>query len=229
MIIESWMDGRLIERPNRFLAIVNLEGRAVEAHVPDPGRLTELLYAGARVRVKEAKGKRRRTKWEVIGAFSENGPVNIDSRLPNKLFKEALTEGNLAEFSDVKSIRTECRIGNAVLDFLIETNNGICVVEVKGCTLVRDGVALFPDAPTLRGSRHLRELMSIASEGKRACIVFIIKAPGSRVMMPNRFTDPQFAAMLSEAAGSGVEAIAYEALWNDRSIRIGRRVDVVLR
>ncbi len=224
MDVGTWKEGVFLDRSNRFLAVVEVGGRREEAHVPDPGRLRELLIPGVRVRLRPANGERRRTSWDLIGVECPQGWVNIDSRLPNLLFAEALREKRLEEFTGIAHITPEHRYGESVLDFLLEGKGPPCLVEVKGCTLAVNGVALFPDAPTKRGSRHLEELMRACREGYRACVVFVVKHPGARCFAANAETDPLFAETLRRAASSGVEIIPYLAPWRGRKIRLERRL-----
>ncbi|MBC7230665.1 MAG: DNA/RNA nuclease SfsA [Actinobacteria bacterium] len=227
MDIGEFVEARFLERPNRFLALVERDGRREEAHVPDPGRLSELLLPGARVRLRRSAGKGRRTAWDMIGVECPQGWVNIDSRLPNLLFAEALKEGRLAEFPPPCELHPEYPFGASRLDFLVECGGPPCLVEVKGCTLVVEGTALFPDAPTARGSRHLEELSGSLSRGYRACVVLVVKHPGGEVFRPNHETDPLFASTLRRAAAAGVEVLAYLAPWRGREISIERRLPVI--
>ncbi|GEM_PF-74467 len=224
MDVGTWKDAVFLERPNRFLAVVEVGGVREEAHVPDPGRLQELLVPGADARLRPAAGKGRRTSWDLIGVACREGWVNIDSRLPNLLFAEAVRAGWLEEFTKVTRIIPEYRHGSSVLDFLLEGEGPPCLVEVKGCTLSVGGLALFPDAPTARGSRHLEELMEARRRGMRACAVFVVKHPGGRAFSANRGTDPLFAATLDRAAGEGVEIIPYLATWRGREMRLETRL-----
>lgn len=224
MDIGTWKEAVFLERLNRFLALVELGEERAEAHVPDPGRLRELLLPGAQVRLRPVGRPGRRTAWDLIGVRCPQGWVNIDSRLPNLLFAEALVENRLDEFPNVSRITPEYGHGESVLDFLLEGEGPPCLVEVKGCTLAVNDVALFPDAPTARGSRHLEELMRAAAKGYRACAVFVVKHPGARMFAPNRETDPLFAETLRRAAASGVEVIPYLAPWRGREIRLERRL-----
>ncbi|MBC7247469.1 MAG: DNA/RNA nuclease SfsA [Actinobacteria bacterium] len=227
MDIGTWKDAVFLERPNRFLALVELEGERVRAHVPDPGRLHELLIPGARVRLRAAPGWGRLTSWDLIGVACPEGWVNIDSRLPNSLFSEAVREGRLDDFPGITRIAPEYRFGDSVLDFLLEGRGPHCLVEVKGCTLVVDGVAQFPDAPTKRGSRHLAELARAREQGLRACVVFVVKHPGGRAFSANRDTDPLFADSLEHAVGYGVEVIPYFAPWEGQEIRLRSRLPFI--
>ncbi len=219
MRIDTWEEGIFLARPNRFVAEVETGGRKELTHLPDPGRLAEMLRPGVEVRLQAADSPRRRTRWTLIGVRCPHGWVNVDSRLPNRLFEEALADGCMREFEGIAGWKREVPFGGSVMDFLLESMPP-CLVEVKGCTLVEAGVAFFPDAPTTRGARHLRELIAAKERGLRACIVFVVKHPGARLVRPNRATDPAFARALVEAADRGVEAYAYPAPWRGREIRI---------
>ena len=228
MDLGAYREAVFLARPNRFLAVVELDGRREEAHVPDPGRLKELLIPGTRVRVRPAAAGNRRTAWDMIGVECPQGWVNIDSRLPNLLFAEAVREGRLAEFPAGCSMHPEHLYGASRLDFLLQCEGSPCLVEVKGCTLVVDGVAFFPDAPTSRGSRHVEELVQASARGYRACMVFVVKHPGGGEFRPNQATDPVFSSALRRAAAAGVEILAYLAPWRGREICLERRLPVRL-
>jgi sugar fermentation stimulation protein A len=149
--------------------------------------------------------------------------VTIDSRIPNALIKEALEKESIPEFHGFRLLRSEPTFGKARLDFLLHPP---CLVEVKGCTLVRNSVALFPDAPTDRGTRHLMELAKAVSEGYRACILFVVQRSGATALVPNQETDPKFSLALREAMEKGVEALAYRSCYRKGEIVLGGRVDV---
>ncbi|MBN2026866.1 MAG: DNA/RNA nuclease SfsA [Actinobacteria bacterium] len=228
MDIGEYSEAVFLERPNRFLAVVELDGKNEQAHVPDPGRLKELLLPGARVRLRAAPAHGRRTAWDVIGVKCPQGWVNIDSRLPNLLFAEALRKGRLEGFPAGCSMQAEPRFGASRLDFLLECGGPPCLVEVKGCTLVVEGLALFPDAPTIRGSRHLEELIKAKAAGYRACMMMVVKHPGGEAFAPKEDTDPLFASTLRRAAAAGVEVLAYLAPWRGRNISIETRLPIRL-
>ncbi len=228
MLIGDWEEAVFIARPNRFLAEVKKGRERSLAHLPDPGRRQERLVPGVEVRLVKATKPGRRTSYTLIGIRGPAGWVNVDSRLPNLLFEEALASGELDDFRLVRSWRKDVRAGGSVIDFMLE-GEPPCLVEVKGCNLVVWGTALFPDAPTTRGTRHLRELAEARGRGLRACVVFVVKGPDARELVPNRETDPAFADALEEAVGAGVEALAYLAPWEGREIRLGSRLPVSLR
>jgi sugar fermentation stimulation protein A len=170
-----------------------------------------------------AGGRRRQTSYDVLAAQMEEGPAIIDSRLPNLLVREALLAGDLPELSGLRYGRSEPPFGAGKLDFYLEPD---CYLEVKGCTLVKDGVALFPDAPTLRGARQMRELQRAREEGHRAVVLFVVGRCGAEVLRPHWEMDPAFALALQRAWRSGVEAMAYSSRIRNREILLAERVPV---
>ncbi|MEJ5187335.1 MAG: DNA/RNA nuclease SfsA, partial [Candidatus Geothermincolales bacterium] len=218
------------ERRNRFLLSVEVEGREEAAHLPNPGRLQELLLPGARLLLLPIPDRRpspRKTRFEAFAVKAEEGWTTIDSRLPNRLFREALERSRLKPFRGYGSFRPEFPFAGGRVDFLLR-GDGLpdCLVEVKGCTLVRRGTALFPDAPTLRGTRHLAELGAAATEGYRACVVFIVQRPGARLLRPNDETDPAFAREARRALERGVEFFAFRTLWERGELELGPPIPV---
>jgi len=215
------------ERVNRFRVRAERRGREVHAYLPNPGRLHELLVPGAELLLRPASGVRRATGFGVFAVMSGDAWVTVDSRLPNALFSEAVSEGLLAEFQGYRTSRAEVRFGLSVLDFLLK-NDGPCLVEVKGCTLVREGWALFPDAPTGRGARHLEELALAREKGFRACLVVVVQRRGAEVFTTNDATDPAFGRTAREAAAAGVEFLAYRTVLDREELRIGKLLPVDL-
>lgn len=205
-------EGVLIERPNRFLALVQLEkGERVKAFVADPGRLTELLFPGANVFAAYMPKKGRSTDYDLSLVDNGRQLVSIDSRVPNKLTAQALEKGTFKQFNMYTEIKKEAALGNSRLDFKLTAENlPHCFVEVKSCTLVKNRKAFFPDAPTSRGVRHLKDLSFLKQQGFRASIIFIIQHPEAKVFGPNIETDPVFSQELVRAESLGVEVYAYK-------------------
>ncbi|HHY12405.1 MAG TPA: DNA/RNA nuclease SfsA [Firmicutes bacterium] len=242
-------EGNLVERPNRFLAVVSLPGRTVHAHVPDPGRLEELLFPGNRVMVRNINSQQRKTQYDLVLAAFEDIWVCIDTRYPNRLFEQAAKEGVLDEFRDYTSVRREVTLeqaakrlhdhatGKAIsenaggadapksrtpksrFDFLLKAHGKRpLLVEVKSVSLCVNGTGLFPDAPTLRGARHLSELKEVSSLGLDACVVFIAQREDVARVSAHREMDPRFAQALDEATEAGVKALAYRCTVSPRYI-----------
>jgi sugar fermentation stimulation protein A len=160
----------------------------------------------------------RRTAYDLLLVEYAEELVSVDARLPNRLFAEAVTDGTLEPFRGTTSVKAEVRRGESRLDFCLITPTGTCWVETKSVTLVENSVALFPDAPTLRGQRHLGELIDLVDEGFRAAVVFIIQRQDATSFAPNKAADPAFAHMLDEAVSSGVEVYGFRCAVSRQSI-----------
>jgi sugar fermentation stimulation protein A len=188
-----------VERVNRFLGTVRLGDTLLSVHVHDPGRLEELLFHGNRVLIKHAMGKKRKTNWDLIAAMSPDGGewVLVHSGYHRKISERLL----ISMFPDSK-IQAEVQLGHSRIDFMIYDEPPMAV-EVKGCTLARDGIALFPDAPTSRGTRHLRELIDFASAGNRAMLLILVFRDAG-CFLPNEATDKKFADVFWQAIKKGV-------------------------
>jgi|TARA_B100001971_G_C18225680_1_gene560243 sugar fermentation stimulation protein A len=230
MRITNTIEGLFQKRLNRFLCIVNIDGEPTECFLPNSGRLQELLVKGSLVQVLPKQGKFRRTSYDLFAIFYKKGWAVIDSRVPNILIYEALMECSLPEFLNYDEIQKEPTYGNSRLDFLLKNSNTNkkCLIEAKSCTLVKNGVALFPDAPTERGRRHLKELTEAHIQGFRSCIVFIIQRDGARIFSPNDKMDSKFGDALRSAKNMGVEVLAYSTTFKRNSIRFSKIVPISL-
>ena len=203
----------LSERPNRFLAIakpLRHEPRKtwdiIKAHVHDPGRLGELLFPGNEILLRYAARAGRKTDWDLVAAKKGNEWILVNSGFHSAITEAILKNRHISPFGPLGALRSEVKYGSSRLDFLISTPEDEKIyIEVKGCTLVRENTALFPDAPTIRGRRHLEELMSIIRQGCRAAVIFLIFGAGSRTFRANGETDRHFAETLYLAHTMGVE------------------------
>lgn len=212
------------ERPNRFIAYCDLNGKAETVHVKNTGRCKELLQKGCEVWLEKSSNPERKTAYDLI-AVSKNGRmINMDSNAPNKAVEEWLRAGGL--YPDVKSVRAESRYGSSRLDFLVETDTQKVYLEVKGVTLEQDNIAAFPDAPSERAVKHLQELVRARQEGYGACVLFVIQMQGIKALIPNRLTHPAFAQALEEVAQAGVEVLAYDCRVEPDSMELCSRVPV---
>jgi sugar fermentation stimulation protein A len=182
----------------------------VHCHLPNPGRLKELLIPGVTVYLQPEMSKKRKTAYTVKSVQLPQFTVPLDTREVNRLFLAALGKKRIPEFTTYSYLQKEVPIADSRLDFLLYTHQQRCYVEVKSCTLVREGIAYFPDAPTTRGSRHLQALTSLKKQGHRAAIVFLIQRPDAHHFKPNTETDPQFNHNLKTAKRSGVEVYAFK-------------------
>ena len=223
------LKARFLERENRFTALVELAGKQVKAHVANSGRLRELFQPGNEVYLIKRDGSHRATKYDLALVRHEDQLVSVDARVPNKVVADAVAAGQLADFSQFAVTRREVRYGNSRLDLLLEDErNNKCFVEVKSVTLVEKGTAMFPDAPTLRGARHLEELAAAVGEGYHAAVIFLIQRDDALVFTPNDRTDPDFGQKLRAAAGRGVGVYAYRCRVTPELIVITEKVPVKL-
>jgi sugar fermentation stimulation protein A len=224
------LEAGFIARENRFRARVRLAGEEVAAHVPNSGRLSELLELDRQVLLAEARAAHRVTDYDLLMVRLPDTLVSIDARLPNKLFLEAARKGALPEFEGLTSVQAEVAYGRSRLDFLLESQNGgaRCLVEVKSVTLVQEGVARFPDAVTERGRRHVRELCDALGDVGRAAVVFVIQRDDAQAFAPHDASDPEFGATLQEVASRGVEVYAYTCQVSPEEVFINGRAPVLL-
>lgn len=224
------LEASFLARENRFRALVLLRGEEVRAHVPNSGRLTELLSPGQPVLLREARGPHRVTHHDLLMVPLAHGLVSIDARLPNRLLSEAIAAGAVSEFAGLGLERGEVPVGGSRLDFLLtdELSGQRCLVEVKSVTLVQQGVARFPDAITERGRRHLRELRRAVGMGLRAAVVFVIQRGDARLFAPHYASDPRFGEQLGQVAAEGVEAYAYCCQVSREEVTLGSRIPVAL-
>ena len=207
--------GVFIERPNRFMAKVNIGGREETVHVKNTGRCKELLVSGATVILEGSANPARKTKYDLIAVYKEGlGLVNIDSQAPNKAVYEWLMA------KDFDLVRPEYTYGNSRFDFYMEKGGDKYLMEVKGCTLEIDGVGYFPDAPTERGVKHLRELTEASRRGYKCAVAFVIQTPAVSVVKANVDTHPQFGTALEEAKRAGVEILMLQCNITENSLNI---------
>ncbi|MCW4012896.1 MAG: DNA/RNA nuclease SfsA [Candidatus Bathyarchaeota archaeon] len=217
----------LLRRPNRFLGVVDLEGEHVECFIPNPGRMHELMVPGTRVHLINKPGDHRKTSYDLTLIEYNDTLVSIDSRLPNYMLREAINQGKLPEFKDYKVERTEPSFHDSRLDLKLSNGTNQILLEAKSCTLVEEGLALFPDAPTKRGARHMNTLIKALEHG-RAAVCFIIQRDDASEWRPHVEMDPLFTENLRKAVENGVEAYAYTCNITLEGTTIGRRVPVNL-
>ncbi len=223
------VEGRFIKRLNRFAALVDVERREYLAHVPNSGRMGELLVPGFRVLLVPApQGTSRKTSFDLALVDTGDALSSADARLPNKLVAEALARRWMPQFGGYPVVRGEQVFGESRLDFLLERPEGKCYVETKSVTLVEDGVGLFPDAPTVRGVKHLRSLMAARDAGHEAAVVFVIQRADADAFAPHDVADPLLGATLREAVAAGVDAWAYRCRVSEQCIILADQVPVRL-
>ena len=218
--------GRFLARPNRFVAHVELEGERVVCHVKNTGRCRELLTSGAAVYLERAENPARKTPYDLIAVEKGDLLINMDAQAPNKVFGEWAAAGRF--LPGLMALRPEFTWEDSRFDFRLEDHLGPCFVEVKGVTLEQDGLALFPDAPTERGVKHLRGLRRAVERGYRAAVFFVVQMKGPRLFRPNDDTHPAFGQALREAAAAGVGVYAWDCAVTPESLTLDAPVEVAL-
>jgi sugar fermentation stimulation protein A len=218
-------EATFVARPNRFVVDALLGGEVVRAHLADRGRLRETLVPGARLLLAERDGAARATRFQAVAAYVGERLASIDTQLPNRLIAAALRAGALPMFAAYTHIRPEARVGSSRFDFQLSGPQGQCLLEVKSAGLIVDGCALFPDAPTDRGARHLRELADHAHQGTRTAVLFVAQGTAAAIAM-YRAIDPAFADELGRAAAAGVEVYGFSCPITPAGIALGEAVPV---
>lgn len=216
--------GKFKSRPNRFIAIVDNDGTEEICHVKNTGRCKELFVEGATVYLQKADNPNRKTLYDLIAVRKGNRLINIDSQVVNGVALEYMP----VLFDNIKLINPERVYGNSRFDIYLETETDKIFVEVKGVTLEKDGTALFPDAPTERGVKHLKELQKAVLDGYKAYVLFVIQMDNISHFEPNKETHPEFAEELKNAQKNGVTVLAYKCTVTPYEIKIHNKVNVVL-
>ena len=226
MHYENMEPAVFLSRPNRFVAYVEQAGKQEICHVKNTGRCRELLIPGAELYVQRSDNPARKTALDLISVKKGEQWVNMDSQAPNKAAAEWLKNGGLGTKEIL--VRPEYKYENSRFDFYLETEGRKAFMEVKGVTLEEDGTARFPDAPTERGVKHIRELMRCLDDGYEAYILFVIQMKGVHAFEPNDRTHPAFGETLREAAGKGVRILAYDCLVKPDEMTIDQKIEVHL-
>ena len=224
MRYSNMIPGTFLSRPNRFIAHIEINGQIEICHVKNTGRCRELLPPGAKVWCQKSDNPNRKTKFDLITVQKGDRLINMDSQAPNAAAKEWLLAGGLGEIED---LRPETFWGESRFDFSFRKDGKSCLLEVKGVTLEDDGVCAFPDAPTERGARHLRELTDAAKEGYGAYVLFVIQMADVKYLRPHDETDPAFGKALREAAENGVTVLAMDCAVTEAAMDI--RLPVLVR
>ena len=219
------VEGVFLARPNRFIAHIEIEGKTEICHVKNTGRCRELLPAGAQVWCLDAQSPSRKTRYDLITVRKGERLINMDSQAPNQAAKEWLLAGGLGE---IQNLKAESKHGDSRFDFSFTRDGKPCFLEVKGVTLENDGVCAFPDAPTQRGAKHLKELARLAEEGYGAYVLFVIQMEGVKYLHPNDQTDKPFGEALRSAKNAGVHIMAYDCKITVDTMEINNKVEVKL-
>lgn len=222
------VEGRFVRRLNRFAALVEVNGRAERVHVRNSGRLHELFRSGRPVLLEPAATAGRRTRFTLALVRLSGGYVSADAHLPNRLVASGLERGAIPGLRGYRILHREPRLGDGRTDFLLIRGRHLCLLEVKSVTLVEGGVALFPDAPTLRGRTHVEHLTAARRRGFGAAVLFVIQRNDAAAFAPNPRTDPEFCQALRQAFRAGVRVGAMVCHVHPRGVRLGKPVPVVL-
>lgn len=209
--------GIFLARPNRFIAHVIIDGKEEIVHVKNTGRCRELLTSGVKVWCQRSDNPNRKTKYDLITVKKGDRLINMDSQAPNIVVREWLHAGGLGP---VENLKAETFYGDSRFDFSFSLEGKQCFLEVKGVTLENDGVCAFPDAPTERGTKHLRGLVEAARAGYGTFVLFIIQMADVKYLHPNDDTDPSFGAAIREAAQNGVTVLAMDCAITEDSMEI---------
>lgn len=216
------LKGIFLRRPNRFIAHILIDGKEEICHVKNTGRCKELLTEGATVFVEKSNNTLRKTAYDLISVYKGERLINMDSQAPNKVAEEWLK----VRFPEAV-IKREFTHGDSRFDFYIENGNDKILVEVKGVTLEKDGVVLFPDAPTARGVKHLNGLIEWVNDGNKAMALFIVQMKDVSYFTPNKETHPEFAETLVKAKNQGVEIVAVDCEVGEITLTYGNEIDII--
>lgn len=214
--------GIFLERPNRFIAHCLIDGKDEVCHVKNTGRCRELLQKGVEVFLEKSPNPNRKTQYDLVSVVKDNKIINMDSQIPNYVVEESLDK----IFDNIVFIKREYKYGNSRFDIFVETETEKIFVEVKGVTLENDGVVRFPDAPTERGIKHLKELQKAVKDGYRACVVFLIQMEDVKYFEPNYETHREFAVELKNAYENGVEIYAFDSVVTPEEIVMNKRIKI---
>ena len=220
----NMISGTFLARPNRFIAQIKIDGQVETVHVKNTGRCRELLPVGAEVWCQKSGNPNRKTKYDLITVRKGDRLINMDSQAPNIAAGEWLRNGGLGK---IENLKAESFHGDSRFDFSFTLNGKPCFLEVKGVTLENDGICAFPDAPTERGTKHLKGLTQAAKDGFGAFVLFVIQMADVKYLHPNDATDPDFGAALREAAAAGVNILAMDCAVDVDSMAL--RLPVLVR
>ena len=221
-------DASFAKRINRFLASVQIDGREEYAHVPNSGRMAELLTAGRSIKLRERESRTRRTRYDLCLVDFSDFWVSIDARLPGILLAESIGNNAFPDFAPYSLLKREPTYRSSRFDLLLGRGKNRCLVETKSVTSVNAGVALFPDAPTARGARHILDLTEAIGEGYETWFVFICQRGDARFLSPNKSTDPGFAEALNTGCSVGLKVFAFNSEVNENEITLKDRIPVIL-
>lgn len=227
MKYEKVLEGIFINRPNRFIANVLIDGKVETVHVRNTGRCKEILLEGAKVILEDCSHiPNRKTKYSLIGVWKKDMLINIDSQVPNAVIYKALLDKEIRGFEEISHVKKEVVYGNSRFDIYFESKEEKGFIEIKGATLEIDGISKFPDAPTKRGAKHVLEMIDAVENGYRGVILFLIQMKGPKLFRPNWEMDQEFSDALKLAHEKGVEILAYDSIVTRDSISLGKELEI---
>lgn len=223
------VDGIFVKRPNRFIAHVLINDKEEKVHVRNTGRCKELLIPGAKVILEDCSNNpNRKTKYSLIAVWKEDILVNIDSQIPNKVIFNSLEANQINGLEDLKQVKREVTFGQSRYDLYFESQFEQGFIEVKGVTLENNGIAMFPDAPTERGTKHVLEMVEAVKKGYKGIIFFLIQMKGPKVFRLNWKMDKKFSEAVVFAKEKGVEILAYDSHVTENTIILGQPIKLDL-
>ena len=226
MVYKNTVKARFLSRPNRFIAYAELNGETVIAHVKNTGRCRELLTSNADVILEKSENQSRKTPYDLVAVYKNGVLINMDSQAPNAVFGEWLKKTDF--FGEISLVRPEFKYKNSRFDFYLEAGERKIFVETKGVTLEENGIVMFPDAPTERGVKHIKELCEASEEGYEAYVFFIIQMEKCKYFVPNERTHKEFADTLRLAAERGVNVKAVCCNVSENSLEISDFAEIRL-
>ena len=219
---------KFINRPNRFEAYVYKDEEEIIVHVPNTGRCKEILIPGASIILREENNPSRKTKFDLIGGYKGKRFINIDSQIPNKVVEEALTLKKIKSLSRFNIIEREKTFGNSRFDFRLKNGEEEYYLEVKGVTFEQNGIAMFPDAPSQRGRKHLLELVEVIKSGRGAGVLFLIQMDNIEYFTAHDEMDKAFGEALRFAKANGVEVFVHDCEVGETFITLKNKIKIVL-
>lgn len=222
----SIVPGIFLKRINRFIAEVEIYGKKELVHVRNTGRCREIFLPGARIFLEEGNGEKRKTKYSLVAVYKEDRLINVDSQIVNYVFEEGVLNNKVPFLKNPDVFLREKTYNNSRFDFYYEQNDKKGFIEIKGVTLEKDNKTMFPDAPTLRGQKHLKELIHGVNEGYENYLVFIIQMENTESFRPHWETDPAFAEGIEEAKQKGVKIFAYDTVVLPENITLNKTISV---
>lgn len=222
------VSGKFISRPNRFIAEVMINGKTKIAHVKNTGRCKEILLPGTPIYLQHVHSLTRKTQYSLISALKKDMLINIDSQAPNHVVYEAIMNQHIDELKGISLLKKEVSYKHSRFDLYFESQQEKGFIEVKGVTLEKDGIAMFPDAPTKRGTRHVMELIQAVKEGYQGYLFLLVQMKGCYCFQPNTITDPMFSEALKLACENNVHILAYDCHITSDSIEISEKVPVMI-